>query len=541
MQTSRHAHAFASPLLWLCLALPFVIHCLLLYCYSVNAPRLDDFSDGLSLLPLFQQSDTLAERIRLLFSLYQNHRWGLLHSIYFAAGRIDFRLANFLSLLPLLALPWLWYRQFRRETYVAALVLIAVLLVFNLQAWTGLFWITASLAAIPVVPLALLAFMLVTQERWSAFAGAIAVTAVATFTNGNGILLWPIAALYLGYRVVCADNGQARAMLGCWLVSAAVLLFLYFSRSVLSHEIPGTNNIHGALETLLAHPVLFVQGFLATLGSVAMYHTSGLSYKVPLAIALGSVELLALAVLVWRGALQRHPAILLLALFLLGTCAAIGATRVTFIGIEQAFQGHYKLYNGTFLLILASAWLDHACRETNSRNVTASLLASAAVLYGVSLWWFVPAVRDYHRELATDTRNWLHSNTLQMPETRFFVSQFNRKLSAAVQAGVYDPWSLLSARQTAHSTALPHCPEGLATAAAALQSQKNAVAVHVVASLPQPVEQLYLCSSQQAMAITLTTDHYTRNENGTYSVELWVPRHHNINHDEGPWQLYLPH
>ncbi len=242
---------------WWLAAIPVLVHAALLLLHSVNAPRLDDFSDGLVLLPQFYGTDSLWEKCRILFSMYQNHRWGLLHGIYFAYHCIDFRSANLLSFIPLLALPWLWFRLFRHEPYAPALLAIATALVFNLQAWTGLFWITASLAAIPVIPLALLTCMLATRGDWRSLALAAGTAVIATFTNGNGVTLWPLVLAWLLYEVFTGRK-TAVARSSAWLLCSAVFVVLYFSRTILDHEIPGTNNMPDAAAKILANPVLFL-------------------------------------------------------------------------------------------------------------------------------------------------------------------------------------------------------------------------------------------------------------------------------------------
>jgi hypothetical protein len=535
MITSRQA------LFWFAVAAPVLTHFTLLLLYSVNAPRLDDFSDGLTLLPQFYSTDSSWEKFKIIFSQYQNHRWAFLHSIYFIYECIDFRSANFISLIPLIALPWIWFRLFRTEKYAKTLLIISATIVFNLHSWTGTFWITASLAAIPVVPLALMAFILITRNNWGSFWLAAITAIIATFTNGNGVTIWPIASLYLLYIAATAKENKYYAMLSVWIVFSAILLFVYFSKSILDHQIPGSNNIHGAFEKILSNPFLFIQGIFATVGSISMYHTSGLYYKLPLAISIGIVEIGALIWLFSQGALRKYPAIILLAVFILGTTTAITATRVVFLGIEQAFQGHYKLYNGVFLLILITAYLDYLSKNTHSKTHTYAVLASAYGLYLLSFVLFFPDIRQYHHELSTDTRNWLHTHTLQRAESRYLVKKPNQKLETAFRGHFYDPWTLMQESQKPDNTIfLANCNPGGDALEAISESQKFAAAVKIQLSLKEKAMELIICSPLQAIKISLSDIHFTREENGTYDLELWVPRNTSIREDEGPWQVYLP-
>lgn len=523
---------------WLLAAVPVIIHGVLLYLYSVNAPRLDDFSDGLVFLPAFYGTDDWAERFRLLFTMYQNHRWGLLHGVYALFRCIDFRLAGFLSLPWLILFLVLWYRETRSWRFALPLLAIASLLVFNLHSWTGMFWITASLAAFPSICLALLAFMLLTRRDTAGTLAAILVSTAATMTNGNGVLLWPLGMLYLAWQ---QKHSRQPSLMVYWMAASCAVLFLFFSPDIFPVAAGQEDRVTGFAQALLGDPLLFVQGALATAGSHMLYFHPEQTWRIWLAVSIGLAQAITLAWLLWRGALRDKPALLLLLLFTAGTLAAIAASRVMFLGMPQAFQGHYKLYNSVLLLLLIAAMLDVKAKKSGQNTMQASALTGiAATFYVVSMLQFLPDVHNYHRALVEDTRQWLYSQSLQRPESRYLVKNPNRKLETAVAGGFYDPWTLVdSTRKPAATTAASACNSSLATPLQAkVLSHKNAHAIYLELNSREQLPHLLLCSPLYSMTITIKSQSYHKNENGTHRLELWVPRMPDDRNNAGPWQVY---
>jgi hypothetical protein len=218
----------------------------------------------------------------------------------------------------------------------------------------------------------------------------------------------------------------------------------------------------------------------------------------------------------------------------------IAATRTAAGGIDQSLQGHYKLYNSTLLLVLCIGIIN-LTSETKPLAITAiktSLIAAAISLYVAALILFLPTAILQQQQLAEDTRQWLFSHVLQFPETRLYIASPNKRLADAVRTNSYDPWQLLQKTEQPLLTEKASCPTGFQAAPANLKSHKQANAVLLTLNTSEKIPAFYLCSPLQTMRITVMEQSYTENKNGTYSLQLWVPRDKNIKEDSGPWQVY---
>lgn len=419
----------ASPLLWLAIALPVAVHGLLLWQYTVNAPRLDDFAEILTFLPDWHAAGSLQEQLAVLFRDYQNHRYVLYHALLLAFGGIDFRTAAIAGnlALPLLAGLLLWLS--RRHPQRLVLWLVTPLLVFNLQAWRAMFWGPLGTTNLLYPAIGLLACWLATLGARGVLAAA--VTAVLlTLSHGSGPLLFPVIAAYLWLQ----RQRQAPVVLTGWLALTAVVFTLYFLvfplRSEAGYSSVGTAEL---LANFFTRTGALLQGFLALLGSHLLYNDASQPWKHQLAIALGATELLWLGWLLQRGALRDSPALRLWLAYLLLVAASIASGRVAYAGIDQAMQGHYKLLNGMLLWLAIAATLERYPRWA----LPAVMLALA--LYVAALAMFTGPVRSLQQALRDDVQQWQYTGKLQFIETRLYVKQPNQKIKAAIEGGFYDP------------------------------------------------------------------------------------------------------
>lgn len=293
-------------------------------------------------------------------------------------------------------------------------------------------------------------------------------------------------------------------------------------------------------ESLLHTASNFIKSFLAIPGSILLINDANYPWRADLSIIFGMIEIATLLWLLLRGALQKKPELLMLLAFSILTMLTIAATRALTGGIDQSLQGHYKLYNSTLLLLLTVAINDWVLEnKPTASNATIKLLTAAVItLYTVALALFIPMLKGFQSTLTNDTRQWLFSHTLLFSETRLFVPAFNKKLDNAIEANIYDPWSLIQKTEKPLTTDSIDCPTGLPVIQADLISHKLAEAVLLTMDSDTMSNQLYLCSPLQGIRIALTTEHYSQNKNGTYSLKLWVPRNRSIEEDSGPWKLY---
>jgi hypothetical protein len=436
---NRHATAHTSLLLWCLIALPVAIHFALLWLYAVNAPRLDDFSEILTFLPDWHATISSDEKLAVFFRDYQNHRYVLYHFFLVLFDHINFRTAAIAGNLPLIALCALMMKCVATHPHKKILWLITPLLVFNLQTWRAMFWGPLGTTNLLYPTIALLACWLATLNTHGVIAAALAATFL-TLSHGSGPILFPVIAVYL-WMQIRTGRYTSNIFIG-WISISVLVLLLYFVAFPLQREAGYSS--HSSMELLqnfFAHTSDILQGFLALLGSHLLINDIHQPWQNTLAIVLGAIELLWLISLLARGALREYPALLLWLTFLLLTVASIASGRVSYAGIDQAMQGHYKLLNSImlwFVVITTLQWLDkkYPADVSTAAFVAVSL---AAMLYVGALLFFMAPMKTHQQALIDDVRQWQQSGKLDNIETRLYVKQHNLKLKTAIEGGFYDP------------------------------------------------------------------------------------------------------
>lgn len=167
--------------------------------YSVDIPYLDDYDAILDYLLKFREA-TGGEKLRSIFLPHNEHIISMTRLVswvdYGLTGQINIAalvlLGNGLLLLPL----GLLYRTFAAShRYPAYYFLLVVLIFLNPQYSVTSLWAMALWSNIWVlVPVAFSAWLLTSPRRWY---WAIPLAMVATFSNGNGLMIWPIGLLIL--------------------------------------------------------------------------------------------------------------------------------------------------------------------------------------------------------------------------------------------------------------------------------------------------------------------------------------------------------
>ncbi len=525
------------PFWWLLIAIPVGIHFFLLYRYSVNAPRLDDFSEVLTFLPNFHAASTWQEKLRVFFAVYQDHRYGITHIINLLTDGINFRHYVLWGNLLLPAYVFLIWRALQQHKLQKEITFIAALLFFNLQTWYGTYWASILLTSLGSLPVALGTFLLVCSTNPRLLPCALFSAICLTYTLGNGIFVWPLAAAYS-----LLDNHRKQQLLWntrtlSWLIAGAIVLIFYF------HDFHFFNKEgHGGLDA-----INFIQqainnipniaiGFFSLAGSHLLYYSGQIDWRITLASTIGVIETVALIWLLWRGALRAYPALRLLLAFVFFTMLSIAVARAATINIGQALQGHYKLYPATYLLLLITAILDWLTQRKSDfiRQIWGIFLCLTAAMFAASLYLFVATLAQYNQDLAKDIKQWLYSNTLKYGETRLYVKQPNKKLTTAVDGGFYNPWTLLQDDEIPDDLIYSDkCPPSTAMSAN-IESHAHAHAVKVDIAAPATTQQVCLQGGKQAIYFTINAGNQPQSSN----TSLWVPRNSEVTEDAGPWTLY---
>jgi hypothetical protein len=409
----------ASALFWLAVAIPIVIHAVLLYRYSVNAPRLDDFSEVLTFLPNFYGASSWQEKLHAFFAVYQDHRYGVTHTLNLLTNGINFRHYTLWGNLLLPAYVFLCWIALRAHPMRRELILIATLLIFNLHTWFGMYWASILLTSLGSLPIALLTFILATSNNPRLQPLACISAICSTYTLGNGIFVWPILIAYF----LLENKKQQKPLFDKrvlhWLAMAlAITVFYFYDFNFFNKGGHGGTQFSDLLLGSIRNFPRLMAGYFILAGSHLQYYSGETDWKMVAAGAIGLLETMLLLFLVIRGSLRSYPALLLLLVFVGLTMLSIAFARVVTINLGQALQGHYKLYPSTYLFILFAAILDWAQKNKpqQAKKYVFGTAAIAASLFIAALFLFKTAIQEYHQQLADDVKQWLYSNTLQRGE-----------------------------------------------------------------------------------------------------------------------------
>ncbi|MEZ5494225.1 MAG: hypothetical protein R3E61_06475 [Pseudomonadales bacterium] len=524
------------------LAAPALIHFYLLYRYSVNAPRLDDFSEVLTFLPNFYEANTWHEKIRIFFAVYQDHRYGVTHVINLITDGINFRHYVLWGNLLIPAYIFLVWKSLQQHPLQKEITCIAALLFFNLQTWYGTYWASILLTSLGSLPIALGTFLLACSSKRHALPLALFSAIALTYTLGNGIFAWPLILVYalIDNKHKALPLWNARSI--CWLLIGGSILWFYF------HDFQFLNREgqHGAgffdlITRAIQNAPNIAIGFFSLAGSHLLYYSQQTDWRIWVSCFIGISETLALLWLLKQGALRNRPALLLLLAFTVLTMASIALARAATINLGQTLQGHYKLYPATYLLLLIAALLDLLAQKKphHTKSVYAACLGGVITLFLAALFLFVRTVEQYNQNLAVDAKQWLYSNTLQLGETRLYVKQPNKKLARAVQGNFYNPWTLLNNDEIPvdiiySQTCPPATPITTNT-----QSHPHALAVKL--DLPTTDTSTKFCLQGEKQAIYFTPNaenNNPENKKEKPNFSLWIPRNGEAGEDKGPWTLY---
>lgn len=169
---------------------------------------------------------------------------------------------------------------------------------FSVIDWENALWAFQMAWYVILLSFILVLFLLCSKRlSWGAFAGAIALAIIASFSSFQGLLIWPVGLACIAWRRRL-ENGPVLA--GSWVLSAAITCALYFWRFNFA-DATG----HSGLTYDFDHFYGLVRYFLAETGSV--YPSSGFNQTV-IGIHEGlGVGLLAIAaVAVWDIARLRR-------------------------------------------------------------------------------------------------------------------------------------------------------------------------------------------------------------------------------------------
>jgi hypothetical protein len=371
----------------LCVA-PVVIYFTVFFqiALNVNYVAFDDILI-LGVIPGFEEA-TWPERWRSLTDPFPEHRLVFSRSIvllsYFLFGKVNLYSLMVIGNLCWLACAGVFYAVFRRLNSSLWYFVPVMWLWFTIHSFENIFWGVSSLCNFGVLFFAMLAFYLATHHPRGIYA-ALLCALLATFTYGNGILVFVIIALLLWM------TGRRREF---FLTVFLTILIGYLYFAGFPQKTPSLD---------FTDPQQVIEGiaaFFGFIGSIAALDAYSIA-AVPLGLAVVmGVLMAAIFLLLFRNKfvplfrsivgkpLNLSPTgqfALAVLIFVALTSFAVLYKRIPLGGFQALFKGRYRMYSSLGWVALhfgALAWLAYARRLAWGKGmVLFSIVINLLLLY----------------------------------------------------------------------------------------------------------------------------------------------------------------
>jgi len=231
---------------------------------------------------------------------------------------------------------------------------VIALAIFSLNQWQNWLW-GLQMHVFLAVFAAVAGLALLTAERstWGNTLGAAGCGLVATFSQGTGLVFWPVGFVILTLRLF-RGGARAWARLGFWSILSIAVITVYLQ------PFPGDAGVGELDAFFLEYPLTYFYYVLTLLGAPVVSFADATwpprEFGAGFSVALLGLAGYAFSVLVlWayeRPELERLGHFFACALFSLGVAAQIGLGRASF-GAAQAMDSRYMTLTTPFWVGLA--------------------------------------------------------------------------------------------------------------------------------------------------------------------------------------------
>lgn len=419
-----------------------------LFYFSVNVPLNDDYNNVLNFLNNFNDTDKLSEKLRALFSYWNEHLTVFNRLIYLGAlavfGYIDFFHLIIIGNLALLVLACEYVRCIPKSPQCFLFIWSILLLVFQPQAWESMTWAMAALSNYYVLLFGWLSILFLCRKTLFGFIWAIAWAICALLTQGNGLTLFGIIIIWylLDRKLILQSAPVFKLLMVAFLaVSIGVSVFyicqLFHTYNQLQDLTFQQSVYHlvkiSGLEYSLKHPFLLMLHFLSILGAPLALENSAAAKYIG-----GFVFILALYS-TRKKIKNEQPVIFYFMLFLLLSIFMASLLR-TQISVAQALASRYRVYSVNMYVMLAILFctpiLKKEVRSWSLRIFTCFCMVFSLSSYTISTSFLVD--RKLHAiEGMVYWCNTKNASKLIYPKESISVAE--KILIKAVDSGIYQP------------------------------------------------------------------------------------------------------
>lgn len=347
---------------------------------NVNYVAFDDILI-LGIIPEFSKAD-LAGKWKLLTTLFPEHRLVFSRSVILLLektfGTVNLVWPMVIANTCWALCAWVFYRAFRHLRLSIWYFVPVMWLWFNIQSFENIFWGVSSLCNFGVIlfVLSALYFAVYKPER---IATSLLFAIAATFTYGNGLMVFPVIGLLLLL-------GGYRKQFFITLASALIIAVIYFIDFT-----PITQNLD------FSNPQQVKEGFFGFFGFIGSWATLS-AYGTPtsglyIAVAMGMLMIAALLFLyrkqyvplwnsTWLKGRYTNPTALFalaIAIFTGITALALTYKRIPTDTFEGMFKGRYRMYSTLWCIALYFGFLA-VVQNTTRRKLAPGVLVAAIVM-----------------------------------------------------------------------------------------------------------------------------------------------------------------
>jgi hypothetical protein len=400
---------------------PILLWVFVILYYSINLPWYDDFDPFPDFLHKWITDTTFSDRLELLFQPNNEHRMviGKLVTLtyYWITGQLNFtflHVAGACFTLGTLAIFWQSFKKSRLDWWY---FLPVPFLLFQLQYHLVFLWAICSLQHQCVVFFVSLSMFLLSRNK---FSGAVLAAICATYAMSNGIFVWPagVVVLLLNFRY---------KQLAFWCLAAVLAVGFYF------YGLSAQGN-ESSIAFFIKYPHLSVLGFFAFLGGLFdFFPEKTIVIRSALPVLMGFLVMIWIVIWLWRqvtpwlsqtfswpkkiadnnsnaGKEVKAFQIFLLGIltFLLVNALIIGLLRPRF-GFFVMIVSNYKMYPALFLIIAYLSFLASTSRKSLQHRVFQFSLAIGILIWGISIYSYLPAISERHKYLMVNGYNQEHN------------------------------------------------------------------------------------------------------------------------------------
>ena len=362
-------------------------------------PKFDDLNDVYGFFGQLHQAHNLPEKLAAFFFPNNEHITATNHLLYWLqlqlTNTLDFKALVLCGHLVILLTAIVTARLLPANASQRGIWLFITLLMYlNLHSWQGSFMVMTSLSNQSVLLFTVLSLYSLQQQHITV---AMLCAVFASFSQGNGLLAWPVGLLWL----VCSTPRAAWRHTLCWCVVASLTALLYFAMKQHFPLPDQPPSIAAALWTRFHDmPWVPVTSLLVFLGSTAWSDSHTLA-------AIGTACLCLLACgYVYRHALPQHRILFYLLLFLILSAITASSLRGLAAGTADVMMtSRYRMYS--LLLLLISLALCNARLPSTRQPWMTGIALGIALWSQSSSWRHIPAIQSQSEQFRSSYAAWL--------------------------------------------------------------------------------------------------------------------------------------